>query len=124
MTSHIHSQRSLEFQHRGKFFQTIVDQMKGIVILPPFIPFFFDDREKKVCFVSRVFCNDFSHTLLPLDAQLLSRLSSTIGQNAIFYVCLFEICHVHERHASCVKAEHEHITCEVQCRVRCQVQIL
>ena len=88
--------------------------MKGIVVLPSLITSLFDDREKEICLVFRVFGYDFSHALLPFDAQFLSCLPSAIGQDAILKVSLFEVRHIYERHASGIEAEHEHISGKVQ----------
>ena len=55
------------------------------------ITFLFDDREKEIRLVFRVFGNDFSHTLFPLDGQFLSCLPPAISQDAVLDVGLFEI---------------------------------
>ena len=69
----------------------VIDKMQSIVILLSFVSILFDDREKKTSFVFRVFGNDFSHTLFPLDGQFLSCLSPAISLDAVLDVGLFEI---------------------------------
>ena len=67
----------------------VIDKMQSIVILPSLIALLFDDMEKKLSFVLRVFGNNLSHTLFPFDGQFLTCLSSSISQDAVFDVGLF-----------------------------------
>ena len=56
------------------------------------------------------------------DEQLLSGLFPAVSQDSVRNVSLFQISHVHKGHPPCVKAEQEHVTCEIKVGFQGQVQ--
>ncbi len=77
------------------------------------VSFFGDDREHIFC-VRGISVGYLLHGLIPFyrDSRIVVRCVGNIGQHPVFYVGFLQIGYIHKLHASCIKGEQEHVSCE------------
>ena len=115
MAGDVEGQRDLDSYHLGYLFQVVVDVVAHVSVGASLVSAgVLDDGQQVVGGVFGILIEDHLHFFRPLDYQLLTSLTTAVGDIAVFKVGLFQECHVNEAHATEIEAHQKHIAGEVK----------
>ena len=119
----VEGQRNLDSYHLGYLFQVVIDVVAHVAVGASLVGAgILDDRKQVIGCVLWILVEYHLHFLCPFDNQLLTGLTTAIGDVSVFEVRFFEKCHVDETHSTEVETHQEHIASIVKRGIEGQVQ--